>query len=158
MRFDLKDVFGVALVTSAVVALVVHEGDGHRDELAAAGRADVASDVTVFHDFTVSDRKGRGLSEHQTVVVRGKRIEWIGPIDAAPVPMGARVFQGYGARYLLPADPDRSPVRRPLDVGDPADVLVVSDDPVEHPESLEKPLCVMRQGVVVSLSPSLVDG
>ena len=171
-----SDLLGIALVTGAFATLVVHEGDEHQDTHAAArspvetvahaapvrvapGRDfDVGSNVTVFHDFTVSDREGRGLSEHQTVVVRGNRIEWIGPFDAASVPTGARIFQGHGARYLLPADSDTSPVRRTLDVGDPADVWVVSDDPVEHPESLEKPLCVMRQGVVVSLSPSLVDG
>lgn len=175
LRFDLKDVFGVALVTGAVATLVVHKSDEHRD-LHTAARApshtvsearqaavtpvahpEVVSNVTVFHDFTVSDREGRGLSEHQTVVIRGNRIEWIGPFNAAHVPTGARVFQGYGARYLLPADPETSAVRWPLDVGDPADVLIVSDDPVAHPESLDEPLCVMRDGVVVSLSPSLAS-
>ncbi len=177
MRFDLKDVLGIALVSGALATLFVHEGDQRdtvhdsatvseravaHDRGSAAltvGDPDTLSDVTVFHDFTLTDLDSREFSEHQTVVVRGNRIEWIGPFDAAPVPTGARVFRGFGARYLLPADADRSPGPRALDVGDPANVLVVSDDPVEHPESLDEPLCVMRRGVVVSLSPSLAaDG
>lgn len=38
---------------------------------------------------------------HQTVIVRGDRVAWLGPAAAAPVPAGARVVQGNG-RYLLP--------------------------------------------------------
>lgn len=38
---------------------------------------------------------------HQTVIVRGGRIAWLGPAAAARVPAGARVVQGNG-RYLMP--------------------------------------------------------
>ena len=173
MRFDLKDYFGIAVVAGAMGLLVIHERDEHRQvhaepptpahavanarvaAIATVEDAAVVAEVTVFHDFTLADAEGHPVAEHQTVVVRAGAIDWVGPSHERQLLEGARVFDGGGSKYLLPIDHRAEATRPALQAGDPADVMVVSDDPLAQPEALNRPLCVMRQGVVVSLSPSL---
>ncbi|HEY8520700.1 MAG TPA: amidohydrolase family protein [Gammaproteobacteria bacterium] len=61
----------------------------------------VAQEVTVFRDVNVVPMDTERVLEAQTVIVRGERIESIGPSSAANVPREARVVDGRG-RYLVP--------------------------------------------------------
>jgi imidazolonepropionase-like amidohydrolase len=60
-----------------------------------------AQDVTVFRNVNVVPMDSERVLEAQTVIVRGERIETIGPAATTAVPEGARVVDG-AARYLLP--------------------------------------------------------
>jgi imidazolonepropionase-like amidohydrolase len=62
-----------------------------------------AQDVTVFRNVAVipMDTPEPRVLEAQSVVVRGERIESIGPVADVAVPAGARVVDGAG-RFLLP--------------------------------------------------------
>ncbi|MCH1571540.1 MAG: hypothetical protein L7S64_09360 [Longimicrobiales bacterium] len=175
LRLDVKDYLGISIVAAAIGLLFLHKGDVHSDatqptqdgEIVGAatmetggvvGTASTEPDhpVTVFSNVTVADRQSRQIVEHQVVMVRDGQIEWIGPSDEAAIPPGARVVQGDGTQFLLSADPSARLFGHGLRAGDPADLVMVSEDPDATPEVLEKPLCVMRQGVVVSISPSLL--
>jgi imidazolonepropionase-like amidohydrolase len=68
--------------------------------LVLAGGAE-AQDVTVFRNVAVVPMDRERVVEGQNVVVRGERIEAIGPAASTPVPEGARVVDG-GGRYLAP--------------------------------------------------------
>jgi imidazolonepropionase-like amidohydrolase len=68
---------------------------------ALLGVSAAAQDVTVFRNVTVIPMDADRVVEAQTVVVRGERIESIGPAAGAPVPADARVIDGTG-RYLFP--------------------------------------------------------
>jgi imidazolonepropionase-like amidohydrolase len=69
----------------------------------AAAQAVNAQDVTVFRDVAVIPMQSAAetVLQGQTVVVRGERIETVGPSADVTVPPGARVIEGAG-RYLLP--------------------------------------------------------
>jgi imidazolonepropionase-like amidohydrolase len=60
-----------------------------------------AQETTVFHNIRVIPMDSERVLDAQTVVVRGERIESIGPAAGAQVPAGARVIDGSG-RYLVP--------------------------------------------------------
>src|SRR5690606_24461752 len=62
-----------------------------------------AQEVTVFRDVALipMDTPEPRVLEGRSVVVRGERIEVIGPTADVAVPAGARVIEGDG-RYLLP--------------------------------------------------------
>jgi imidazolonepropionase-like amidohydrolase len=60
-----------------------------------------AQDVTVFRNVSVVPMDSERVLEAQTVVVRGERIESIGPAASAEIPPGARLIDGTG-RYLVP--------------------------------------------------------
>jgi imidazolonepropionase-like amidohydrolase len=60
-----------------------------------------AQDVTVFRNVAVIPMDAERVLEAQTVVVRGERIESLGPAASAEIPAGARVIDGTG-RYLVP--------------------------------------------------------
>jgi imidazolonepropionase-like amidohydrolase len=69
--------------------------------LASVSIPSVAQDVTVFRNVAVIPMDDERVLEAQTVVVRGERIESIGPAATAVVPANARVIDGAG-RYLAP--------------------------------------------------------
>lgn len=58
-------------------------------------------DVVVFRDVTVVPMDRVRTLPGQTVIVRGQRIEWVGPTEEARVPAGARIVEGRG-RHLMP--------------------------------------------------------
>lgn len=58
-------------------------------------------EVVAFIDVNVVPMNAPGVAMGQTVVVRGDRIETVGPVASTPVPDGAFVIQGQG-RYLMP--------------------------------------------------------
>jgi imidazolonepropionase-like amidohydrolase len=60
-----------------------------------------AQETTVFRNIRVIPMDSERVLDSQTVVVRGGRIESIGPAAGAQVPTGARVIEG-GGRYLVP--------------------------------------------------------
>jgi imidazolonepropionase-like amidohydrolase len=60
-----------------------------------------AQEVTVFVNVSLIPMDTERVLEAQTVVVRGERIESIGPAAGAQIPAGARVIDGTG-RYLVP--------------------------------------------------------
>jgi imidazolonepropionase-like amidohydrolase len=60
-----------------------------------------AQDVTVFRNVSVIPMDAERVLDAQTVVVRGERIESIGPAAGAEIPPNARVIDGSG-RYLVP--------------------------------------------------------
>jgi imidazolonepropionase-like amidohydrolase len=68
---------------------------------ALCASAGLAQEVTVFQNVAVIPMDSERVLEGQTVVVRGERIESIGPSAGAEVPAGARVVDGRG-RYLMP--------------------------------------------------------
>jgi imidazolonepropionase-like amidohydrolase len=55
----------------------------------------------VFRDVTLYDAAKRARVAGQTVVVRGNRIDWVGPAAAATLPADAEIIDGRG-RTLLP--------------------------------------------------------
>jgi imidazolonepropionase-like amidohydrolase len=69
---------------------------------APAPAAAASSDpVTAFVGVTVLPLDSAARLADQTVLVRGERIERIGPRAAVAVPAGARIIDGHG-RYLMP--------------------------------------------------------
>jgi hypothetical protein len=72
--------------------------------LAAAGllaTSAAAQEVTAFRNVSVIPMDTERVLDAQTVVVRGERIESIGPAAGVQIPTGARVIDGTG-RYLVP--------------------------------------------------------
>jgi hypothetical protein len=72
-----------------------------RDATVARTLADHPTGAVVFRHAKVFDAPNARLLQGQTVVVRGNRIESIGPDGAARVPSGARVIDASG-KTLLP--------------------------------------------------------
>jgi imidazolonepropionase-like amidohydrolase len=60
-----------------------------------------AQDVTAFRNVAVLPMDTERVLEAQTVVVRGERIDSIGPAASAEIPAGARVIDSTG-KYLIP--------------------------------------------------------
>jgi imidazolonepropionase-like amidohydrolase len=67
--------------------------------IARSGPAPVGALAIVDVNVVPMDRPL--VLRHQTVIVRGGRIAWLGPAATAELPSGARVVQGNG-RYLMP--------------------------------------------------------
>jgi imidazolonepropionase-like amidohydrolase len=72
-----------------------------RDAEVARTLADHPNGAVVFRHATVFDAPNARLVAGQTVVVRGNRIESVGPDNAARVPAGARLIDATG-KTLLP--------------------------------------------------------
>ena len=60
-----------------------------------------SDDVVVFRDASVLPMDRERVAAGQTVIVRGGRIEWVGPTAQARVPEGATVVDARG-KYLMP--------------------------------------------------------
>jgi imidazolonepropionase-like amidohydrolase len=77
------------------------------------------SDTTViaFVNVDVASMRDEHLLKAQTVIIHGDLIESIGPVDAQPIPKGARVIDGSGS-YLIPGLADMHVhVQAPFDDG-----------------------------------------
>jgi len=74
---------------------------GVADAQPSPSREDPPSEPIAVHAVTVVDVEAGRLLPDRTVLVRGERIERIGPAGSVAVPEGARVIDGSG-RYLLP--------------------------------------------------------
>ena len=60
-----------------------------------------ATNVSAFVDVTVIPMDRERVLENQTVLVRGDRIEQVGPVASVTVPAGAQRIEGRG-RFLMP--------------------------------------------------------
>ena len=72
-----------------------------RDRAVARTLADHPNGAVVFRHATVFDAPNAQLVRDQAVIVRGNRIESVGPDNAVRVPTGARVIDAHG-KTLLP--------------------------------------------------------
>lgn len=70
--------------------------------LAPALLAAQESPVTAFVDVNVVPMDRERVLPHQTVIVRGDRIEALGPVGELAIPAGARRVEGAGTRWLVP--------------------------------------------------------
>ncbi|TAJ24673.1 MAG: amidohydrolase, partial [Planctomycetota bacterium] len=68
--------------------------------LAGLARAQEAP-LTAFVDVSVLPMDGERVLAHQTVLVRGERIESVGPLASTKIPDGARRIDGVG-KWLMP--------------------------------------------------------
>ena len=59
------------------------------------------AETLVIRNVDVVSMRDERIDRHQTVIVRGERIESIGPADSTPVPSGARIINGEGL-WLAP--------------------------------------------------------
>lgn len=87
----------LAAALAAATCLLLFVTDGARAAQPAADAVTVFRNVTVLPMDTPESRVLPG----QTVVVRGERIESVGPAASARVPAGARIIDGTG-RFLVP--------------------------------------------------------
>jgi imidazolonepropionase-like amidohydrolase len=60
-----------------------------------------ANSPVVFLNVNVVPMDAEHILENQTVIVRGEKIDLVGPSNTSPVPSGAVVIDGRG-KYLLP--------------------------------------------------------
>jgi imidazolonepropionase-like amidohydrolase len=60
-----------------------------------------ASPAIAIVDVRLLPMDGGGAREHQSVLIEGERIAWVGPADALPAPPGTLVIHGEG-RTLMP--------------------------------------------------------
>lgn len=72
-----------------------------RDVEVARTLADRPSGAVVFRHASLFDAPNARMLREQAVIVRGARIEWLGPDNAVRVPAGARVIDARG-KTLLP--------------------------------------------------------
>jgi Amidohydrolase family len=70
--------------------------------IAVCASAADAPSVTAFVDVNVVPMDRERLLQHQTVLVRGDKIESLGNIDQISIPVDARRVEGHGKAYLLP--------------------------------------------------------
>lgn len=91
-----------------LTALLVAAGDGYGPSIAPTG--DVAIDrdaggfadtLTAFVNVNVIPMDSERVLENHTVIVRGERIEAVGPAPLVDVPADAVIIEG-GGRYLMP--------------------------------------------------------
>ena len=66
-------------------------------------QADVtdSGDVLLITNVTIIDGSDSPPLENAAILIRGKRIAWLGPVGQISVPEGARVYDGSG-EYLIP--------------------------------------------------------
>jgi imidazolonepropionase-like amidohydrolase len=110
MKLDPKDLVGVAVFLGALSVVVIHNGPfghpaGHRVGVADAGgsvTAPVGEPATAFVDFNVVPMDRDVVLVHQTVLVRGRRIEQVGDVASVEIPRGARIVEGHGSLFLAP--------------------------------------------------------
>jgi imidazolonepropionase-like amidohydrolase len=69
---------------------------------------------------------------NSVVVIREGRIAALGAQQTTPIPPGSRKFDGTG-KYLAAANPGA-----PLITGEPADLVLFSANPLEHPANQER--------------------
>jgi hypothetical protein len=111
IRLDPKDVVGAGVVVAALAVVAIHSSplghpDGHRNVGVADAGGSVTSPVgepaTAFVDFNVVPMDRDVVLRHQTVLVRGRRIERIDDVAAVELPRGAQIVEGDGSQYLMP--------------------------------------------------------
>lgn len=85
-----------------------------RDAAVARSLADHPSGPVVFRHVSVFDAPNARMLREQAVIVRGSRIESVGPDNAVRVPTGARVIDARG-KTLLPGLWDMHTHNGPLD-------------------------------------------
>ncbi|CAN5315204.1 amidohydrolase family protein [soil metagenome] len=89
-------------VVAAVGVLGVVSGSAGVPRTAATEVVQAADSVTfAFVNVNVVPMNGEGVSENQTVLVRGGRIAEIGPAASVHVPLGAIAVEA-GGKYLMP--------------------------------------------------------
>jgi imidazolonepropionase-like amidohydrolase len=77
---------------------------------------------------------------NSVVVIRDGRIAAFGAQQTTPIPPGSEKFDASG-KYLASVKPGA-----PLITGDPADLMLFSANPLEHPSNLDKVERRMRAG------------
>jgi len=110
IRVDPKDVVGAGVMLAALAVVAIHNGplghpNGHNNRVADAGgsvTSPVGEPAIAFVDFNVVPMDRDVVLRHQTLVVRGRRIERIGDVDAVELPRGIQRIEGDGTQYLAP--------------------------------------------------------
>lgn len=132
----------LALVTVGVV--VVHDSGAHR-ATHTMSVVHLPSAVALV-DFRLVPAPGAEPQDHQVVIVRGERIEEVGPVGAVQVPQGALVVRGDGEDFLVPGrESDDTSIRLgAVAPGAPANLLSLEADPRVRPRS--RPVATMVRG------------
>lgn len=92
----------IELLQTASGWKITQLSDTRRREGCPDPRSETGGDeVVVFEDVNVLPMDRERVVPDQTVIVRGGRIEWVGPSSRARVPAGATRVDGSG-RYLMP--------------------------------------------------------
>jgi imidazolonepropionase-like amidohydrolase len=90
------------------------------------------ADVQVIVGATVVDAAGKVAIPYSVVVVKDGKIAAAGPQSEVPVPRDSAKTNGIG-KFLVPAAPGRR-----IEVGQPADLLLVAANPVTDPGYRDK--------------------
>src|SRR3977135_2101529 len=84
------------ILASGIVLLTLTAQSGPAPQSSRPGNSPV-----VFLNVNVVPMEAERILENQTVVVRGEKIDLVGPSRTSPIPSGALVIDGKG-KYLMP--------------------------------------------------------
>jgi imidazolonepropionase-like amidohydrolase len=107
----------------------------------------VPADGFAIVGATVVARPGEAPLADAIVIVDGTRIRSVGPRSAVALPKGLEVIDGRGLWVV-------TPTARPgtIAAGQPADLLLVEEDPRADPRTVETPRRVIRGGRLFATS------
>lgn len=98
MNFKTSILLAIVTLASLIAYQATKELDAAESSFDATENGGL---ITAFVNVNVIPMDTERTLKNQTVIVEGKRITTIGPVDEVPVPDGAEIVEGNGA-YLMP--------------------------------------------------------